>query len=320
MTWRYLRRRLLQLLPTAAGVVAVAFLLIQLAPGEPILALAGQHGDAEYYASMRERFGLDRSLPQQLATYTGRLATGDLGTSYVLGRSVASVIGERIPATLLLTGSALLLSTAGGIAVGVWSATRRGLRGGAVSIASLVVYAAPVFWVGQIGLLLLALELGWFPVQGMTDAAGDASGPARWLDVAHHLALPALVLASQEVAAVARLTRSGMLEELRSDYVRTARAKGLGDAAVRWKHALRSALLPVVTVVGGRVGHLLSGTVVVEIVFGWPGIGRLLVNAVVARDIPVVMGVFLVVAMAVVIANLVTDLVYAWLDPRIRLR
>jgi peptide/nickel transport system permease protein len=319
VTAGYVGRRLAQVVPAVAGILLVGFLLIHLAPGDPVLALAGEHGDAEYYGFMRAKFGLDRPLPEQLATYAGNVVRGDLGVSYVQGRPAAAIIAERIPATLLLTAGALVVSTIVGIAVGAYAAARaHGLRDLAVNTTALTLYAAPVFWVGQVALLVLGLHAGWFPVQGMTSAEGDAQGLGAVLDVAHHLALPVLVLASQEVAAIARLTRAGLLEELGRDYVRTALAKGLSQPQALHRHALRRALLPVLTVIGGRVGHLVSGAVVVEIVFGWPGLGRLLLAAMQTRDVPILLGVFLVVATSVVLANLLTDLAYGWLDPRIR--
>jgi peptide/nickel transport system permease protein len=319
VTLRYVGWRLLQVVPTAAAIVLIGFLLIHLAPGDPVLALAGDSGDAEYYAFIRDKFGLDEPLPRQLLTYTGRVLQADLGVSYVQGRPVADIIAERVPATVLLSASALVLSSAGGVLLGMYVAARpHGLRDTTVSSAVLGVYAAPVFWLGQLGIIFLALGTGWFPVQGMTSAGGDANGMAALLDVAHHLALPALVLASQEVAAVYRLTRVGLAGELASDHVRTARAKGLSGGRVMVKHALRRPLVPVITVIGGRAGHVLSGAVVVEVVFGWPGLGRLLLSSLQARDIPVVLGIFLVAAFAVVLANLVTDFAYRWLDPRVR--
>ncbi|MGH9184094.1 MAG: ABC transporter permease [Acidimicrobiales bacterium] len=321
MTLGYLGWRLLQVVPTAAAILLAGFLLIHLAPGDPVLALAGQSGDAAYYEFMRERFGLDEPLPEQLVTYVARVATADLGVSFTQGRPVAQIIGERIPATLLLSVTALVISTVGGVALGLFVAARpHGLRDAAVTSATLGLYAAPVFWVGQVAILVLALGLGWFPVQGMTSPGGEATGLAAAADVAHHLVLPVLVLASQEIAAVSRLTRVGLIDEMGRDHVRTAWAKGLSAPRVMVKHALRRALLPVVTVIGGRVGHLLSGAIVTEVVFGWPGLGRVLLGALQARDTPVVLGIFLVVAFAVVMANLVTDLAYRWLDPRIRYR
>jgi peptide/nickel transport system permease protein len=319
VTLHYVGWRLLQVVPTAAAILLIGFLLIHLAPGDPVLALAGESGDAEYYAFIRDKFGLDEPLPQQLLTYAGRVLQADLGTSYVQGRPVADIIAERVPATLLLSITALVLSSTGGVVLAMLVAARpHGFRDTTISSAVLAVYAAPVFWLGQLAILLLALGTGWFPVQGMTSAGSDATGLARVLDVARHLALPAMVLASQELAAVYRLTRVGLAGELGSDHVRTARAKGLTGRRVMLKHALRRPLVPVVTVIGGRAGHILSGAVVIEVVFGWPGLGRLLLSSLQARDIPVVLGIFVVAAFAVVLANLATDLTYRWLDPRVR--
>lgn len=319
MSGRYVARRLLQILPALAGIILVGFLLVHLAPGDPILALAGDFGNAEYYETMRERFGLDEPLPERLWTYARRVIQGDFGTSFMHGRSAMAVILERLPATLLLAFTALALSSVVGVALGTLAAVRRGrLADMAVSGVVFTFFAAPVFWVGQLAILVLAFRAGWFPVQGMTTAGSQAAGLARILDVAHHLALPALVLASQQVAAVARLTRAGLVDELASDHVRTARAKGLREPAVVLRHGLRRPLLPVVTLVGGRLGFALSGAVVIEIVFGWPGIGQLLLSSIQARDVPVLMGIFFLVALAVLAANLLTDLYYARLDPRIR--
>lgn len=320
MTRRYVVARLWQTLPMLLGVVVVGFLLVHLAPGDPILALAGESGDAAYYAEMRARYGLDRPLADQLLTYLGRLVQGDLGTSAIQKQPVSDVILDRLPNTLLLAGTALVVSTVGGVIAGVWAASRPGAwRDRTVAVGTLVLYAVPVFWLGQIAILWLGLRWGWFPVQGRTDARSTATGVGHVLDVVHHLALPALVLASQQVAIVARLTRATLIDALQSDHIDAARARGVPRARILVRHALPAALLPVVTVVGNRVGHLVSGAVVIEIVFGWPGIGRLLVTSTTDRDIPVLLGLFLLIGFAVLIANLLTDLTYRWLDPRIRI-
>lgn len=321
MSPSYVGWRLLQVLPAVAGIVAVGFLLMELAPGDPVLALAGDSGDEAYYAFMREKFGLDRPLPERFVAYAANVVRGDLGVSYTHGRPAAQVIAERVPATLLLTVTSLVLSSLLGVAFGMYAAGRRGgVRAAAVTVTTLGVYAAPVFWVAQLSLLLFSLRFGWFPVQGMRSARGVGGGLAPLLDVVRHLALPALVLASQEIAAVARLTHSELREEMSEDYVRTARAKGVTERRVIVRHAMRRALLPVVTVIGGRVGHLISGAIIVEVVFSWPGIGRLLLTAMQTRNSPIILGIFLLVAFSVVFANLVTDLVYGWLDPRISYR
>ena len=321
MTARYLVRRLLQVVPAVVGILVVTFSVVQLAPGDPIVAVAGESGDQAYYDFMREKFGLDRPVPEQFLTYTGDVLRGDLGVSFVQGRPVAEVIAERVPSTLLLTGTALLLSTAAGIVLGALAARRPfGTVDATVSTAALVGYALPVFWLAQLVLLTIAFRTGLFPIQGMTDARAGYTGLAHILDVAHHLVLPALVLAVSEVALIARVTRSGLLGERTRDYMRTARAKGRSDSSALFRHALPNALLAVVTVVGARVGYLFSSAVLVETVFGWPGMGRLLVSSAQTRDHPLILGLVLLVAFTVVLANLLTDVAYAWVDPRIRYR
>lgn len=311
--------RLLQIVASVAGIVTISFGLIHLAPGDAVGALAGEFGDEQYYALMRERFGLDRPLPEQFLTYAGNVLTGDLGVSFIHGRPVAEVIAERLPATLLLMVTATVLSTVTGMALGVLAARRPfGPFDLGVSGFSLVGYATPSFWLGQLALMTLAFSAGLFPIHGMTDPRVVSAGWARTMDVAHHLVLPALVLATQQLALVARLTRSGMVEASERDYVRTARAKGLTRTQALRRHALPNALLPTLTVVGERVGFLFSGAVVTEVVFAWPGIGRLLLSSLQTRDHPVLLGMLLMVAVAVVVTNLVVDLLYGWLDPRIR--
>ena len=311
--------RQVQLVPTVVAVLAIGFLLIHLAPGDPVLALAGEHGDAAYYAFMRHRFGLDQSLPRQFVTYLGRVMHGDLGFSYVYGRATLGVIMERIPATLLLTGTALVFSLAVAIPLGAMAASKPlGVRDAGISALALTLYSAPAFWIGQLAMLALSLRLGILPVQGMTSAEPlTGTWPHAW-DVLRHLVLPATVLAAQEVAVLVRITRTALLDELSRDHLRTAYAKGLSRRRALLRHALPRALLPVVTIVGARVGHLLAGAAIVEIIFGWPGMGRLLLGALQSRDTPILLGLFLVVSFSVVLANLVSDLAYAAIDPRIR--
>lgn len=310
-------RRVAQVVPTVLGVLLISFLLVHLAPGDPVLALAGEHGDQGYYDSMRERFDLDRPLPRQLLTYARRMATGDLGTSWVQGRPAAHVILERVPATLLLTVTALLISSLLGVALGTLAAVRKGkLVDALVNGATLILYAAPVFLVGQLALLLLVLAIPVFPAFGVTAAGGGPPGLAGVVDVLRHLALPAMVLAAPGLASVARVTRSALASELSSTYVRTARAAGLPDAQVI-RHALRLAWLPIVTLVGNRAGQLLGGAVIVESIFGWPGLGTLLIDATRNRDAPILLGIFLAVTLAVVLANLISDLLYGFIDPRV---
>src|SRR5262245_42576952 len=318
MTSRYLLRRLAQVVPAVAGIIVVAFVAIHTAPGDPVLALAGEHGDAGYYAFIRARFGLDRPLPEQLAVYVTRVASGDLGLSFVHGRPVAAVIADRLPATVLLIATALVLSTAAGIALGVLAARQAGRRADLLlRTGAVLTHATPSFCLAQMAAMTLALGTGWFPVQGLTDARSAFTGWRYVLDVAHHLVLPALVLAASELALTTRLTRTGVLEELATDYARTARAKGLPERSVV-RHALRNALLPIVTVIGSRAGLVVTGAVLVETVFAWPGLGQLLLSSVQTRDVPVLLGLFMLASLSVITANLLTDLAYAWLDPRIR--
>jgi peptide/nickel transport system permease protein len=318
MTSRYLLWRLAQVVPTVAGILVLAFVAVHTAPGDPVLALAGEHGDAAYYAFVRAKFGLDRPLPEQLVVYAGRVISGDLGLSFVHGRPVAAVIAERLPATILLIGTALALSTTIGVALGVLAARRAGRPADlAVRTATLLAHAMPSFWLAQMAAITLAVGTGWFPVQGLTDARHAFTGWRYTLDLLHHLALPALVLAAGELSLTTRLTRTGVLDALTTDYVRTARAKGLTERGVV-RHALRNALLPVLTVVGSRAGLVVTGAVLVETVFAWPGLGQLLLSSIQTRDVPVLLGLFLLASSTVIVANLVTDLAYAWLDPRIR--
>ncbi|HBY97215.1 MAG: ABC transporter permease [Ardenticatenaceae bacterium] len=317
----YLLRRLVQFVPMLLGIAVAAFLLIHLAPGDPIVALAGEYGDASYYAFMRAKFGLDRPIGEQLVVYLATILRGDLGTSYAYGQPVVQVILSRLPATLLLMGTALVASSLIGVALGVLAARYPYSLGDfGISTLSLTGYAIPVFWLAQMLILLLALKLDWLPVQGMTTARHRYEGLAYGLDVARHMILPVAALTIQELALITRLMRTNLLEVLDQDFIRTARAKGLPEWRVMRTHALRNALLPVVTVIGGRIGFLFAGTVLTETVFAWPGIGRLMVAAILNRDFPILMGLFIMTSVTVLVANLITDLAYAFLDPRIRYR
>ncbi len=316
---RYLVRRLLQIVPKLVGIAVVSFSLIHLAPGDPIVALAGEYGDAAYYAFMRAKFGLDRPLGEQLLIYLGNVLRGDWGISYTHGRPVIQVILSRLPATLLLMATALALSSTIGVLLGMLAARRpHSGRDLGIRVLCLVGYALPVFWSAQMLILLLALRLPLFPVQGMTTARYRYEGLEYVLDVARHMVLPVTAMTLHQLALITRLTRTNLLETLEADFVRTAYAKGLSGWRVLYGHALRNALLPVITVIGGRVGFMFTGAVLTETVFAWPGIGRLLVSATLNRDFPLLMGLFTMVSAAVLVSNLVTDLVYAWLDPRIR--
>ena len=321
MNRRYVVRRLLQVLPAVASILIVTFAVVQAAPGDPVVAVAGESGNEEYYDFMREKFGLDRPVVEQFWTYATNVLRGDLGVSFVQGQEVVDLILERVPATLLLMGSALAVSTVGGIVLGALAARRPfGPFDLGVSTGALIGYALPSFWLAQLAMLTIAFRTGWFPIQGMTDARADYTGLAHYLDVARHLVLPSLVLAASEVALITRIARTGILAEMDSDYIKVAQAKGLSPTGALVHHALRNALLPVVTVVGTRIGFLFSGAVLVETVFGWPGLGRLVLSAAQTRDHPLLLGMVLLVAFSLVLSNLLTDLLYARVDPRIRYR
>lgn len=318
----YALRRLLQIPVLLFGVVVVLFALIHLAPGDPVAALIGDApASPQYVAELRAHLGLDRPIHEQFGLYVWNLIRGDLGTSYYYSQPVLSLILERVGATVLLMLTGLSVATILGVALGIVAAARPNspIDLGA-NLFAIVAYSLPVFWLGEIALLVFALYFGWLPAQGMTSLRQTNTGLADLADRASHLVLPALVLATRYIAIDFRLQRSALLEVLSQEYILTARAKGLRPRIVLFRHALRNALLPVVTITGLNVGFALSGAVLTEVVFGWPGIGRLTLDAISHRDSPVLMGVFIFVTLTVVVANFVTDLVYAVVDPRIRLR
>jgi len=312
---RYLLRRLLHLGPVLLGVSLVVFLVIHLTPGDPAEVMLGSLATKEDLASLRTALGLDQPLHVQYVLWISHVVRGDLGRSLWMKRPVLAEVLERFKATLVLTASALLLSTVGGIALGIASATRaNSLLDRLSAIASLFGASMPVFWLGIVLMVIFSLWLGWLPASGMFAPYGG--GGLR--DLLAHLALPALTLAAASVTIIARLTRSTMLDVLGQDYVRTARAKGVTEWAVVVRHALKNALIPIVTVVGVQTGYLLGGAVLTETVFAWPGVGTLVVQGILARDVPLVQGCVLVIALTFVLVNLAVDVLYAYLDPRIR--
>jgi peptide/nickel transport system permease protein len=314
----YLVRRLVWAAVVSVAAVVITFVLIHIAPGDPIGILAGDRSTPEYQAMLRQQLGLDQPLPLQLVRYLARLAHGDLGYSFTYQAPVTTVILSRLQPTLLLMATSLVVATIGGIWVGVRTALGRERPGwNLVTIASLVGYSVPPFWLGQVLILLFGVTLGWFPILGMSSRL-DATGPSHAADVAWHLILPAMTLGLIEIALISRLTRSAMIEVLDQDYIVAARGKGLRRGRIVYRHALRNALLPVITVFGLELGWLVAGFVVVETVFSWPGLGRLTFDAINARDYPVITGLFILVTFTVVVANLLTDLVYLVVDPRIR--
>lgn len=297
-------RRLLLALPTLAGVLVVVFLLLYVAPGDPVQAMVGERADAATIARLRAELRLDEPITVQFAHYASGILRGDLGTSYITGRPIRDDLLERFPRTLLLAGAAMLLATVVGITVGVLAARRP--DGWFDRIALAVTYLGvsfPVYWIGL--LLILAFAVTWrvLPASGSGGIA--------------FLILPALALGSRSIAYLARVTRSAMLEALSADFVRTARAKGLAESVVVVRHALRTALIPVVTVIGLDFGAYLTGSILTETVFSWPGVGRYVVTAIARRDLPAVQGAVLFLSVVFLLVNFLTDLTYRRVDPRV---
>ncbi len=300
----YLGRRLLMFGPTVLGVATVVFFLVHLMPGDPVDMMLGETAAAADRVALRRSLGLDRPVLEQFARFLAGLAHGDLGISVHSGRPVADLVLERYPATLALTGVAMCFAIVLAVPAGVLSARRPGSAlDRAALTASLLGVALPNFWLGPLLILLFSVQLGMFPVSGADSAA--------------HVVLPALTLGASMAGILTRMTRAAVLEQLGEDYIRTARAKGLGERAVMMRHALRNALTPLLSVIGLQFGSLLAGSVITETIFAWPGIGRLTVQAIETRDYPVVQGCVLAIALGYVVANLITDLAYARVNPRI---
>ena len=320
---RYILRRLAQAGLVLALVVVLQFLLLHLAPGDVADVIAGeaQASDPAFVEQLRRELGLDQPLPIQLLLHLQRVVSLDWGHAHSMDAPVWQLIAERLPGTALLMVSALLLAIVSGVLLGMAAAlhARRWLDG-VISVLALLFYATPGFLVG-IGLILLfTVQLQWLPMSGMSSLYDDSSLWARVLDTGRHLVLPMMSLALFYVAIYTRLMRAAMLEVLPMDHVRTARSKGLGRWRIVWHHAARNALLPIVTMAGLQVSSLLGGSVIVETIFGWPGIGRLAFEAVFKRDVPLVMGILLLSSVLVLVVSLLVDLLYTRLDPRIRLR
>jgi peptide/nickel transport system permease protein len=311
---RYLLGRLLALVPVLFGLSLIVFLIMALIPGDPAQAILGSYATPENVARINRDLGLDRSLPVQYATWLGNVLTGDLGRSYSLNRPVLDEVLERFSATLILAGAALVMASVLGLLAGIVSAVRQyGLTDKLVTLAVLVGISLPSFWLGLLLILLFAVRWKLVPVSGMYAIYGGGDLP----DLLWHLLLPAVTLAIVAAGVIARLTRSAMLEVLRQDFVRTARAKGLSERRVVFGHALKAAMVTVIPVIGIQAGFVLGGAVYIETVFQWPGIGRMLVDAIGTRDVLLVQGGVLVVAASYVLFNLLADLLQRLLDPRI---
>ena len=319
----FIGRRCLQALPTIVLIAIINFLILHAAPGDIVDILAGEAGSAtpEYMADLRSRFGLDQPTIVQLGRFLLRTLTLDLGYSFRHSMPVATLILDRLPATLLLMAISLVSAITIGILLGVLAARRVNRpTDSIISFVTILCYATPTFWVGLMMIVLFSVKLNWLPTGGMTTLSANLTGFARMLDIARHAILPATVLSLFYVAVYTRLMRASFLEVTGSDFVRTARAKGLPERAVTWRHVFRNALLPTVTIAGLQVGSILGGAVLVETVFGWPGLGRLAYEAVFQRDFNLLLGILVISSILVIVVNILVDLLYAKLDPRIDLR
>jgi len=302
--YQYIARRLALTIPVVIGVSIIVFGIIRLIPGDPARAMAGVNATPQFIEQVRIRHALDQPLPVQYGRFVVGFMQGDLGNSVFSGRPVTTEIGERFPRTMLLATIALVIATMIGVSAGIVSATRRNsVFDNASMVIALVGVAAPVFWMALMLQLLFAVQLRVLPATG--------------IGTIQHLVLPSITLGTASAALMARITRSSMLDVLRQDFITTARSKGLHERVIVYKHALKNALIPVVTVLGLQFGILLGGAVLTETVFAWPGVGRLLVDAILRRDYPVVQGTVMLLALLFVLINLVVDIIYAFLDPRI---
>ncbi|MFI4902501.1 MAG: ABC transporter permease [Burkholderiales bacterium] len=319
---RYVARRLALAVPTILTIVVLNFALLHLAPGDAADVLAGEAGAAtpEYMARLRQTFGLDQPLYVQLAVYLKQVATLDLGYSFRHNMPVSRLILSRLGPTLLLMVTVLVIAVSFGVLLGAIAA--RNLNrwtDNLLSMLAILAYATPVFWAGLMFIVLFSIHLGWFPTSGMEEVAAFNQGFARVADIAHHLVLPAVTLSLFYIALYTRLMRASVLDQYAMDYVITARAKGMTERQITRRHVLRNAALPVLTMAGVQIGGLFGGAVVVETVFGWPGLGLLAYESLFARDINLLLGIFFVSACLVVLVNLAIDLAYSLLDPRIEL-
>ena len=315
---RALGARLLLAVPVVLGILVLNFFLIHLAPGDAASVLAGENGAAtpEYMDELRHKFGLDRSLGAQFVAYLANMLHGDLGYSFRNDSTVVSLIGDRLGPTALLMLSAFAIALVAGTLLGLAAATGSRRRDAVISLISLIAYATPGFWLGLMMIVVFAIRLNWLPTSGFDTVGADEAGWGEARDVGRHLVMPAVSLALFYLAVYARVMRAAVLEQVGMDYVTTARAKGQTERAIMTGHVMRNALLPVVTMAGVQAGNLIGGSIVVETVFGWPGVGTLAFDALQSRDLNLLLGIFFVSACLVVAVNLAVDLVTASLDPR----
>jgi ABC-type dipeptide/oligopeptide/nickel transport system permease component len=317
---RYVLARLAWAGPLVLAIVVTTFLIVHIVPGDPVQALVGDFPTPPgYIEQVRRDFGLDQPLSTQLWLYLVNLAHGNLGFSFSNRQPVLDLVFDRARFTLLIMIPALSFAAILGVTMALAAAPRAGgLFDSGITGLSVVGFSIPIFWLGQLLVIMFAIQLGWLPAQGMISARESYTGWPWARDVLWHMVLPVFSVTIFYVAIVARVARASVLEALSQDFVLTARAKGLGRRAVLWRHVLPNAMIPVVTVIGYNFGHSLTGAILVETVFAWPGLGNLFITSIGNRDYPVLLGIFLVTAIAVVIANLITDILYAALDPRVR--
>jgi len=314
----YIARRLLEIVPIILAAVIINFTLLHTAPGDPALILAGERADPEYIKVVREEFGLDKPLIEQLVIYLRNLLAGNLGYSYMYRKPVLAVMAERIPATLLLIITSLSVALVVGTLAGAFAARMYLTRiDTGLSMVSLVLYSMPVFWLAIVLVLVFSFTLKWFPITGMITVGVQMGELERFVDILWHLALPSFSLATYYFGQYFRISRSSVVEVMREDYVTTARAVGFQENKVFTKYALRNAILPVVTMAGLQIGYMFAGAVLTETVYTWPGLGRLILEAILSRDYPLILGSYLIISVVVALATLFTDLTYALIDPRV---
>jgi peptide/nickel transport system permease protein len=317
---RYALERLVNAVPLVLGVIVINFLLISLAPGDPVTALIGEFpAPPEYVERVRSQYGLDRPVHERLGLYVVNVVRGDLGFSFANRQPVLDLVLERLGRTLLLMLTTVVFATVVGVVLGVLAARRphSAVDSTATGIA-LAGYSIPEFWLGQILILIFAVWLGVLPAGGFRDIRADHVGIAAVIDMARHMILPMLALSFRYMAITTRLTRASLLEVMNSDYILAARARGISERQVLWEHGLRAAALPIITVIGYNFAFIVAGSALVETVFGWPGVGRLMYDSIFTRDYPVLLGILLLVSITVILVNLLTDLAYAFFDPRVR--
>ncbi|NGR07446.1 ABC transporter permease [bacterium SGD-2] len=314
-------RRLLQALPTVAGILVLNFLLLQQVPGDAVDILAGEAGgaSAESMAALRQAYGMDGSLAERLLVYVGNVLQGNLGVSPRFNAPVLTLILERLPNSLFLVVSGLTLAVLSGVTLGVLMAEYAGrLPDRLLSLLNLLLYSTPGFWIGLLLILLFSVQLGWLPANGHATIGVELEGLAWLMDRARHAVLPIVTVATFFIAVYARLTRAAMLEVRNQEFIRTARAKGVHPLRITLRHTLRNALIPVSTMAGVHFAALFGGAAVTETVFGWPGLGRLTLDAVMTRDFNLLLGILLLSSFVVVVVNILVDLLQQWLDPRTR--